>query len=221
MKKQLFFIIALLLPMFASAQTVKINGLWYELTSAETSYKANVIKAPDDILYSGHVVIPSVVEFQEVKYNVYELSAGAFRNCDELVSIIISDGVTYIRNDVFENCSSLTSITIPGSVISIGSEAFHDCSNLSSVTLCEGLTSLGNAVFQGCTSLSSIIIPKSVNSSLGNNFAGCTSLTSVSILGNIPKIVVKVVINTGLNRLTPACQQASIKGTPLPTRRFV
>ena len=189
MKKQLLLIIAILLPMLASAQTVKINGLWYELTSTETSYNANVIKAPDDILYSGHVVIPSVVEFQEVKYNVDEISASAFRNCSDLISITVSDGISYIRNDVFENCSSLTSITIPKSVISIGSEAFHNCSNLSSVTLSEGVTSLGSAVFQGCSSLTSIIIPKSVIFPIGGSaFEDCTSLSTVSILGSIPEI---------------------------------
>ncbi len=51
-----------------------------------------------------------------------------------LVSIVIPDSVTTIRNDAFAFCDSLTSVTIPDSVRTIEIGAFEDCDNLASAT---------------------------------------------------------------------------------------
>lgn len=83
----------------------------------------------------------------------------AFRGCNSLTSVTISNGVTSIGNYAFRDCSSLASITIPDSVTSIGSQAFYNCGSLTSVTISNGVTSIGESVFQKCIGLTSITIP--------------------------------------------------------------
>lgn len=60
---------------------------------------------------SGTYSIPS---------NVTSIGAVAFKYCEKLTSIIISDSVTTIDDSAFYGCSNLTSVMIPKSVTSIG-----------------------------------------------------------------------------------------------------
>ena len=90
------------------------------------------------------------------------LAGGAFRDCEDLMSVTIPAGVTSISGYTFYGCESLSSVTIPDSVISIGDYAFRDCTSLTSVTIPAGVTSIGYSAFYGCTSLASVTIPDSV-----------------------------------------------------------
>ena len=148
-----------------------------------------------------YVTIPKTIDGLFVK----EIAAKAFADCNSLIGVILSDGVTSIGSSAFSGCSSLTSITIPDGVTSIGSSAFSGCgsltsitipdsvtsigdyaffvSNLTSITIGKGVTSIGDSVFSGCNSLTSITIPDSVTSIGNSSFYGCSNLTSV-IIGN-------------------------------------
>ena len=124
MKKVLSFFILTLLPMVAGAETVEIDGIYYELVS---KIKEATVKQKPSGNYSGNVVIPDSVIYNGAKYSV-----------------------TGIGNVAFRDCSGLTSVTIPNSVTSIGSWAFWGCSGLTSVTLGNGVTSIGYAAYRGC-----------------------------------------------------------------------
>ena len=66
-------------------------------------------------------------------------------------SIVISNGITSIGNNVFNGLSGVTSVTIPSSVKTIGDGAFKGCSSLSSVTVPAAVTSIGKSAFEGCS----------------------------------------------------------------------
>ncbi len=100
---------------------------------------------------------------------------------DEIITVVISDGITCIGNYAFANCENLVSISIPDSVTRIGSDAFLNCTSLESIALPENLTELGYASFDGCTSLTSVVIPASVTEIGFWAFLDCTSLESVTI----------------------------------------
>ncbi len=123
MKKVLSFFILILLPMVAGAETVEIDGIYYDLVS--NTKQAEVTSNPNK--YTGNVVIPASVTYDGVEYSV-----------------------TGIGNVAFRDCSGLTSVKIPNSVTSIGSWAFWGCSGLTSVTLGNGVTSIGYAAYRGC-----------------------------------------------------------------------
>ena len=65
--------------------------------------------------------------------NVASMGFAAFAFCDKLISIILSDGITYISPFAFQDCTGLTSVTIPRSVLEIDVYAFEGCDKLLSI----------------------------------------------------------------------------------------
>ena len=97
--------------------------------------------------YSGNVVIPGAVTYDEHTYSVTAINDYAFQDCSDLTAVTIPNSVTTIGYRAFYGCSSLTEVTIPNSVTSIGEYAFASCSGLNSVTIGTGVLSLGYVAF--------------------------------------------------------------------------
>ena len=100
MKQLLLSILMMLLPLLANAESVEINGIYYNL-STETN-TAEVTYGPD--YYSGDIVIPETVNYEGISYSVTSIGNGTFFNCDELTSITIPNSVTSIGDRAFYNC---------------------------------------------------------------------------------------------------------------------
>ena len=83
---------------------------------------------------------------------------GAFKSCNDLVSINIPNSVTSIWDEAFYYCYRLSSVIIPTSVSSIGSHAFDGCSGLTSFTIPSSVTFIGVGAFNGCQSLRNIVV---------------------------------------------------------------
>lgn len=197
MKKTLLLLVAALLPLLVSADPVEINGIWYNLIPK--AKQAEVTQNPNG--YTGHVEIPSTVNYDGKTYDVTSIGEYAFIFYDgegyynSISSVTIPNSVTSIGDGAFIQCENLVSVTIPESVIKIGNNAFSSCTNLSSVVISIGVTSIGDGAFCECGSLTSISIPESVTSIGSSAFAGCGSLTSI----NIPESVTSIGGNTFYN----------------------
>ena len=139
MKKQLLFLVMMMLPLVANADPVEINGIYYNLVSKLK--QAEVTKHPSH--YFDNVIIPNTVTFENEIYSVTSIEAYAFRDCIFLQSITIPNSVTSIGECAFFRCSALTSVTIGNSVTSIGDCTFYDCTILTSVTIGNSVTSIG------------------------------------------------------------------------------
>ena len=110
MKKGLLcFLILFMVPLASMAYDFEVDGIYYKFTgssSVAVTSKGGVVPwskyytAP----YSGHITIPSTVNYKNKSY-----------------------AVTSIGEEAFWFCPSLTSITIPESVTSIGEGAFDGC----------------------------------------------------------------------------------------------
>ncbi len=86
----------------------------------------------------------------------------AFKDCLELETVVIQEGVKAISFSAFEKCSKLSQVTIPSTVTDIQNSAFVHCKALRSITLPEGLLMLGASAFFG-TGLETFEIPESVS----------------------------------------------------------
>ena len=131
----------------------KKDGFYYKITGSGTvcvTYKDANYNS-----YSGRVLIPRRVTFEDVTYTVTAIDHAAFLGCTDLTSVTIPETVTTIGNTVFSGCTSLASISIPNSVTSIGVYAFENCTALKEVELGSGLQSIGTYAFHGCTALGS------------------------------------------------------------------
>ena len=108
---------------------------------------------------------------------------GTFSNCTNLKSIILPNGLMYIKQNCFIGCKSLTNISLPDSITSIGSHTFDGCSSLTSITIPNSVTNIGMYVFRDCSSLANITIPNSVTNIGMYVFRDCSSLTNITYKG--------------------------------------
>ena len=126
------------------------NGIKYKLYPSKT---AEVLKND----YSGDIVIPATVTYNNITYKVTSLQNYCFSGCSSLTSINLPDGITSLGHYCFSGCSSLTSITLPAGITSLGDYCFYGCSSLTSITLPDGITWLGEECFSYCRSLTSVL----------------------------------------------------------------
>ena len=80
--------------------------------------------------------------------------------------------VTVIGQDAFKDCADMVSVIIPASVGSIQESAFYGCSGLTNLTLPDGLVFVGDYAFQGCPQLSVIYKGKTYQAAIVVSFSG-------------------------------------------------
>ena len=188
--------------MLAGAATI-IDGIAYNLYS--DTHTAEVTSSGN---YSGTIVIPSEVTYDNVKYVVTIIGVSAFYDCASLTSVTIGNSVTIIGERAFYGCTSLTSITIPNSVTDIRNYAFENCSGLTTVTIGNGVKSIHNSSFyntgwynnqndgllyldgwllgfKGSEPIGGISIKEGTRGIAEDAFSGCKGLTSVTIPNSV------------------------------------
>jgi len=80
------------------------DGITYGLSGSE----ATVVQGGES--YSGNVVIPKSVVYDDKTYDVTKIDDGAFKDSPNLVSVTIPENVTVIGEDAFSNCPNLVTI---------------------------------------------------------------------------------------------------------------
>ena len=184
------------------------NGICYNITSETTvSVTYNDVYYTYDALgtkyynyytkYSGLVVIPSTVTYNNTTYRVTSIGNSAFEDCSNLTSITIPESVTSIGDYAFYNCSSLTAVHIKDIAswcnIDFGdgySNPLRYAKNLylngelvTELTIPNTVTAIKYGAFYNYSNLTSITIPENSQlTSIGSYaFKGCSSLTSITI----------------------------------------
>ena len=126
---------------------------------------------------TGELIIPDFIN----GYRVVGIVDYAFRNCQNISSVVIPPSIDKIREGTFYGCTQLVSVSIPNSISSIGAWAFADCKSLKNISIPGSVNKIGVRCFSGCSSLIALSLPNSINALAPNTFDGCTSLTSLTI----------------------------------------
>lgn len=134
--------------------------------------------------YDHAIDILSVV----ISDGVTTIGNSAFYRCRFISEVVIADSVTRVGDSAFWECKSLKAISLPDSIITLEDRAFTACSGLESITLSDRITSLGEDVFARCEKLISITIPENVTKLESGAFSGCSDLEEIRFLGSAPEI---------------------------------
>ena len=196
MKKSLFCILMMLLPILASADPVEVEGVWYNLIPK--AQIAEVTSNPSGDKYTGDVTILDKFTYDGVEYSVTKIMAEAFRSCYDLTSVTIPNSVESIGIYAFDYCNGLTSVHISDIKAWCGIDFYDYSSNplyyanhlylngeeIKDLVIPNSVTSISNEAFSGCSGLTSVTIPNSVTS-IGDWAFGYSGLTSVTIPNSV------------------------------------
>ena len=196
--------VMLLCCISVNAETFWADGVKYSVIS-QTDKTVEVVQTGTswkDNSYSGSIVIPEKVTYNETPYSVINIDNAAFRSCEDLTSIVIPNSGTKIEDNAFYDCVSLSTVTMGTGVESIEGSAFERCDNLKEVHISD-LSSWCNITFTNAYAnplcyakhlflngeeIKDLVIPDDINIVKFATFYNCESLTSVVIHNRIMSI---------------------------------
>ena len=96
-----------------------------------------------------------------VPKNVIKIGARAFmsKNAEHLISVSLSDTVTWIDNGAFQGCEALFDVSLNEGLVEISECAFAGCYNLQKVKIPSTVKVIGNGAFKG-TEIFEVAVPK-------------------------------------------------------------
>lgn len=153
------------------------------------------------------LIVPAKLDGKQVE----GIGSGAFREDTTVTEVVISDGISYIAENVFLGCYNLKTIEIPATVSSVGTNAFTDTvweddqladrdelvvnDILCKVTkesgtynIPDGIRTIASGVFYNKDELTAINIPDSVEVIGAYAFAGCKGLTELKLPSGVKRI---------------------------------
>lgn len=145
-----------------------------------------------------------------VPSHIYRIGSGSFYNCEELETVKLPEGLTFIEDAAFCECYKLTQINlpstleymyeeafaetalkhvvIPDNVTKVSRYCFEECKQLETVKLGNHCVRLGSAVFGECEKLRYIQLNEGLESIGEYAFRNCKELKEIYIPSTVNKI---------------------------------
>ena len=102
------FLLSILFFVFACANAWAWTKDDYELTGTSSNKTLTITGSGD------------MIDFESGK-------APWYSDCNNITSIVISEGITYVGTHAFQGCTYLQNVTVPTSVTTFGARAFNGC----------------------------------------------------------------------------------------------
>ena len=216
--KLLLLILAMLIPMMASADPVEIDGIYYnlipkatqaEVTKGEKRY-SGAVRIPETINVDGTIYTVALIAGDAFSYNsnvtdiwiprtITGIASGAFMRAEGLQNVYISDLEAWLKisfgssplgyaQHLFLNDEEVVNVNIPQSITTIRSSAFSNLVNLRNVIFHNNVEKIETSSFAGCINLNLIQFPESLKEIGDHAFSGCSNLSFPELPRKIEKI---------------------------------
>ena len=104
--------------------------------------------------------VPKNITHVQFHPSVTKVHDEAFKGCNKLKEVVLSEGVTAIGNGSFKDCKKLKRVVLNNGLKQIGDDAFANCSSIERISIPSTVTILDNRAFAGCCSLKQAIYMK-------------------------------------------------------------
>ena len=139
------------------------------------------VTIPSGEMYSGAIVIPATVTYQDVEYVVsgFDQTDGLspFVGNPFITSLDLQLHIDTLRRMQFMGCTQLASLSLPSTLRYIEDECFRNCPMLTQISLPASLEALGDNAFCGCQFLTDIycyaMVPPAGSEADNYPFAQC------------------------------------------------
>lgn len=190
----------------AVGKTITSSGMKFKVTSeSELTFSGLDMDIED-------LVIPSTVEYGGViftvtKLNRYlfdydehrssvkrvtvpstvsEIPTCAFSGLYHVQEIILSEGITVIKNQAFKSCRDLTKVILPKSLRTLEYYSFQD-SGIKEIDIPEGVTEIEHSTFKGAYALEKVTLPTTLEKIGTEAFSG-TAISEITFPAKIRDI---------------------------------
>lgn len=171
---------------YSLAKTMKItqysfkeDGLYYNILSeddrtVELTYNGTIGS------YSGDITIPDRVMHNGKSYTVVRIGDDTFRQCEDLVAIVMPQTLQSLGNNVFMGSNKLATLSFPDNISEMGDSVIRNCLNFRSVRLPSSMTFVPPYIFTGCWKLRSVHLPEGVTTLRRDAFGG-SAIDSITL----------------------------------------
>ena len=117
------------------------------------------------------ITVPAAIKHNGKNIPVTSIYAEAFKDMENLESVVIGKNVTAIDKNAFLNCANLKTVTGGKALAAIAEGAFRGCRSLQSITLDTKVKRVGKNAFLNCGKLKKITIrtTKLTSAKVGKN----------------------------------------------------
>ena len=152
----------------------------------------------------GDIVVPARIGPDgpggAVTYPVRDMKPGLFRNCKNVTSVRLPDGMRRVADNAFyfDSGSTITNVTIGAGCLDIGENAFCRCHSLATVNIPDTVTNIAMNAFTMCRALPRVDIPGSVKTIGNSAFSACSALEAATFGDGIEVIEDDAFMNCGM-----------------------
>ena len=178
------------------------------MISQESPDDCMIIGCSDRIKRQENIVIPNVIDGQNVIAVAGMTFKTIYENNDVCDTIIVSEGIKYLGGHIFENFAAIKNIALPSTLAYIGERAL--ACPLDSVRLPGSLKYIGAYCMEGNWSLKECILEDGIPYIGSHMFSGCSSLSTVEFPSSITEIgsyaftwsgIERILINKGARKI--------------------
>lgn len=119
--------------------------------------------------------------------SVQSIDDGAFGDCQNLVTLSLSEGLSSIGENAFSGCVKLRTVCLPSTITTVKTGAFKDCREIWLATFAASnqKVTIGDDIFSRCWALESVTLPLKAGCIGGGMFGSCGILTELFIPSGI------------------------------------
>lgn len=196
--KRVLLLLSVLLPFVVNAETVEIEGLWYNVI---LKGKVATVVQSEGNQYSGDIVIPEKIEYNDVECTVTEIAAYAFDGCKTMTSVTIPPTITTVGDAAFINCNGLKGIYITdlsawcnisftkyGNPLFYAKHMYLNGQEIKELIIPESVKSIGNYAFENCIEIASVVISDGTETIGEYAFWNCNKMSSITIPSSLKEI---------------------------------